>query len=77
MVIRIKHQKKDERMKKIYFAPETTIVKIATTHMIAASGPDGFNQDLAEGEGESGNGGNALSRGGFTSVWDDEDDYDD
>lgn len=64
-------------MKKIYFAPETTVVKIATTQMIAASGPEGFNQDLAEGEGDSGNGGNALSRGGRFSVWDDEDDYDD
>lgn len=59
-------------MKKIYFAPETTVVKIATTHMIAASDPEGFNQDLAEGEGDSGNGGNALSRGGRISVWDDD-----
>lgn len=59
-------------MKKIYFAPETTIVKIATAHMIAGSGPDGFNQDLAEGEGDGGDGGNALSRGGRISVWDDD-----
>ena len=39
--------------------------------MIAASQPDGFASTLSNGEGESGNGNNALGRKP-SSIWNDE-----
>ena len=56
--------------KKIYQIPETTIVKVQMAQMIAASTPEGFNEDLGT-DGDGGDGGDALIRmmGGGT-VWD-------
>ena len=56
--------------KKIYQNPETTIVKVQMAQMIAASTPEGFNENLGD-EGDGGDGGDALIRmlGGGT-VWD-------
>ena len=52
-------------MKKIYFAPETKTVKIATVRMIAESfGKNGANATMSDP-------GNSLSRHG-NSSWDDE-----
>ena len=58
-------------MKKIYIIPTTTVVKVETAHMIAASGPEGFNGYL---NASGGDGSAALSRRG-NAFWDDEDDY--
>lgn len=54
--------------KKIYQIPETTIVKVQMAQMIAASTPEGFNENLGD-EGDDGS--DALIRmlGGCT-VWD-------
>lgn len=54
--------------KKIYQIPETTIVKVQMAQMIAASTPEGFNENLGD---EGGDGDDALIRmlGGGT-VWD-------
>jgi len=54
--------------KKIYQIPETTIVKVQMAQMIAASTPEGFNENLGD---EGGDGNDALIRmlGGGT-VWD-------
>jgi hypothetical protein len=54
--------------KKIYQIPETTIVKVQMAQMIAASTPEGFNENLGD-EGDDGS--DALIRmlGGGT-VWD-------
>lgn len=53
-------------MKKTYQTPETTIVLVQTTQMIAVSG---FEETVNENPaGEQGNGGNALSR--RRSIWD-------
>lgn len=54
--------------KKIYQIPETTIVKVQMAQMIAASTPEGFNENLGD---EGGDGSDALIRmlGGGT-VWD-------
>lgn len=56
--------------KKIYQIPETTIVKVQMAQMIAASTPEGFNENLGD-EGDGGDGNDALIRmqGGGT-VWD-------
>lgn len=56
--------------KKIYQIPETTIVKVQMAQMIAASTPEGFNENLGD-EGDGGDGSEALIRmlGGGT-VWD-------
>lgn len=56
--------------KKIYQIPETTIVKVQMAQMIAASTPEGFNENLGD-ERDGGDGNDALIRmqGGGT-VWD-------
>ena len=56
--------------KKIYQIPETTIVKVQMAQMIAASTPEGFNENLGD-EVDGGDGNDALIRmlGGGT-VWD-------
>lgn len=57
-------------MKKIYIIPRTTVVKVETAHMIAASNPEGFRGVLNS---TGGDGSSALSRSS-DSFWDDEDD---
>lgn len=57
--------KEEQKMKKTYQTPETTIVLVQTTQMIAASFEETVNENPTE---EQGNGGNALSR--RRSVWD-------
>ena len=56
-------------MKKIYFAPETKVVKLALQHIIAAS-PG--NVTLST-EDDQVTDGNAVGARGFGSIWDDED----
>ena len=60
-------------MKKIYFAPETHVVKIQTQHIMTASSLEGLTESggpvsLPEGEAEEG--ADAMSRS-FGGQWDD------
>lgn len=54
--------------KKIYQIPETTIVKVQMAQMIAASTPEGFNENLGD-EGDDGSDALIRMQGGGT-VWD-------
>ena len=56
-------------MKKIYIIPTTSVIKVETVHMIAESGPEGFNGEL---DTNGGDGSAALGRRGG-DFWDDED----
>ena len=62
--------KKDIAMKKIYFAPDTIVVKVELSKIIASS-PISITGDSGTGELQNEEGdGIVLSRGG--SIWDEE-----